>query len=120
MGGPVKAKSRSRGPTEGSVALRRKEERSVSHHVQRALDRLEHLARQKGLGKKPERLRRLGAFGGLRVDQPRQENRRQPEFLPQQACELDPVDRSGQPDVDEGGGGGARAPSRSSTTAPPR
>jgi hypothetical protein len=68
--------------------------------AKRALDRLEDLARQKRLWQKTERLRRLGASGGLAVDQPGQEDRCQSVFLAQQAGQLDAVDRAGQPDID--------------------
>src|SRR6266849_6811300 len=75
--------------------------RLATWQAERALDRVEHLARQKRLLQEAKRLRRLGPFSGPVIDQPGEEYRRHVEFLAQLAGQLDAVDRPGQPDIDE-------------------
>src|SRR6059058_5392527 len=67
---------------EGNSALR-------ARLAQRALDRVEHLARAERLRQKAERLGNRGAAGRLVVGEAGQEDRRDPEFLAQHAGQFD-------------------------------
>src|SRR5256885_13165989 len=86
----------------GRAAARPLPRGSAPRLAQRPFDRVEHLARPEWLAQKPERLCELGAMGRLLIGQAGQEDRRDPEFLPQQAGQLDAVDRARPPDVAEG------------------
>ena len=86
----------------GRAAARPLPRGSAPRLAQRPFDRVEHLARPEWLAQKAEGLRELGAMGRLLIGQAGQEDRRNPEFLPQQAGQFDAIDRAGQPDVDEG------------------